>query len=123
MGIASLLPTLKSISRPSHVGDAYGGRAVAVDAYVWLHRGAYACSREALRGRADAETRGLLFESRACASSRRRAGDIRLRRWTIAGQGERGASGDGIEREALAKRRNTRGRETRAQRTTITCER
>lgn len=36
MGIASLLPTLKSISRPSHVGDAYGGRAVAVDAYVWL---------------------------------------------------------------------------------------
>ena len=50
MGIASLLPTLKSISRPSHVGDAYGGRAVAVDAYVWLHRGAYACSRELCEG-------------------------------------------------------------------------
>ena len=50
MGITSLLPTLKSISRPSHVGDAYGGRAVAVDAYVWLHRGAYACSRELCEG-------------------------------------------------------------------------
>lgn len=50
MGISSLLPTLKSVSRPCHVGDAYGGKTVCVDGYVWLHRGAYACSRELCEG-------------------------------------------------------------------------
>lgn len=50
MGIASLLPTLKSISRHAHVGETYAGQVVCVDAYVWLHRGAYACSRELCEG-------------------------------------------------------------------------
>lgn len=50
MGISALLPALKSIERAAHVGDAYGGAKVCVDAYVWLHRGAYACSRELCEG-------------------------------------------------------------------------
>ena len=50
MGIASLLPALKSIERRAHVSETYGGKSVCVDAYVWLHRGAYACSRELCEG-------------------------------------------------------------------------
>ena len=50
MGISSLLPTLKSVSHAKHVAEAYGGKTVCVDAYVWLHRGAYACARELCEG-------------------------------------------------------------------------
>ena len=49
MGIAGLLPVLKSITRPVHVSE-YRGRRVAVDAYCWLHRGAYTCSVELCEG-------------------------------------------------------------------------
>jgi hypothetical protein len=49
MGISGLLPVLKSISRPKHV-SAYRGKAVAIDGYSWLHKGAYACSRELVEG-------------------------------------------------------------------------
>ena len=49
MGIQGLLPVLKSITRPLHV-SAFRGNRVAVDAYCWLHRGAYTCSREICEG-------------------------------------------------------------------------
>ena len=49
MGIQGLLPVLKSITRPLHV-SAFRGQRVAVDAYCWLHRGAYTCSRELCEG-------------------------------------------------------------------------
>eukprot|EP01122_Echinamoeba_exundans_P010328 TRINITY_DN3842_c0_g1_i1.p1 TRINITY_DN3842_c0_g1~~TRINITY_DN3842_c0_g1_i1.p1 ORF type:complete len:902 (-),score=200.96 TRINITY_DN3842_c0_g1_i1:136-2841(-) len=49
MGIPGLLPALASVTRPAHVQE-YRGQTVAVDAYVWLHRGAYACSSELCLG-------------------------------------------------------------------------
>ncbi len=45
MGIQGLLPNVKSICRKSHI-KAFANQKVAVDAYVWLHRGAYSCSAE-----------------------------------------------------------------------------
>ncbi len=45
MGIQGLLPCLRSITTAVHVSK-YAGRRVAVDAYSWLHKGAYSCSRE-----------------------------------------------------------------------------
>ena len=53
MGIQGLLPVLKTITRRVHV-SAYSGQTVAVDAYCWLHKGAYTCSKEICEdGRAD----------------------------------------------------------------------
>ena len=49
MGISGLLPVLKHITRPAHVSK-YGGQRVAVDAYGWLHKGAYCCSMELCEG-------------------------------------------------------------------------
>ncbi|KAG5179620.1 PIN domain-like protein, partial [Tribonema minus] len=49
MGISGLLQTLKSITHPVHVRDLEG-LTVGVDAYCWLHRGAYSCSTEICRG-------------------------------------------------------------------------
>ena len=45
MGINGLLPCLRSVSRAAHVRE-YAGQRVAVDSYVWLHRGAFTCARE-----------------------------------------------------------------------------
>ncbi|KOS15099.1 exo1-exonuclease which interacts with msh2p [Malassezia pachydermatis] len=50
MGIAGLLPLLKDIQRDSHV-EAYRGKTLGIDAYVWLHRGAYACATELALGK------------------------------------------------------------------------
>lgn len=49
MGIAGLLPTLKSCTSHVHISK-YSGQRVAVDGYSWLHKGAYACSRELCEG-------------------------------------------------------------------------
>ena len=49
MGIDGLLPCLKSVTRPGHV-RAYAGQRVAVDSYVWLHRGVFTCARELALG-------------------------------------------------------------------------
>lgn len=49
MGITGLLPCLKSLVRRVHIGE-YQGKKVAVDGYCWLHKGAYACSRELCEG-------------------------------------------------------------------------
>ncbi|KAK9355672.1 hypothetical protein V1523DRAFT_404310 [Lipomyces doorenjongii] len=45
MGISGLLPILKSIQQPAHVKE-FAGQVIAVDAYVWLHRGAIACATD-----------------------------------------------------------------------------
>ncbi|CAK9203483.1 unnamed protein product [Sphagnum troendelagicum] len=45
MGIKGLLPALKEYIQPVHISK-YSGKRVGVDAYSWLHKGAYACSME-----------------------------------------------------------------------------
>jgi exonuclease-1 len=50
MGISGLLPLLKSIQRQRHLSE-FAGQTVAVDAYVWLHRGAYGCASELALGK------------------------------------------------------------------------
>jgi len=43
MGISGLLPLLKSIQVNTHIKQ-YAGKIVGIDAYVWLHKGAFACA-------------------------------------------------------------------------------
>ncbi|KAH8119685.1 PIN domain-like protein [Phellopilus nigrolimitatus] len=50
MGITGLLPLLKPIQRQKHLSE-FAGQTLAVDAYVWLHRGTYACAPELVQGR------------------------------------------------------------------------
>ncbi|KAJ3162429.1 Rad2 nuclease [Geranomyces michiganensis] len=45
MGIAGLLPFLKDVHRSVHLSQ-FKGKTIAVDSYVWLHRGAFACALE-----------------------------------------------------------------------------
>ncbi|EFC48360.1 predicted protein [Naegleria gruberi] len=45
MGIQGLLPLFKNHCKKGHVSELKGQK-VAIDAYVWLHRGAYSCSAE-----------------------------------------------------------------------------
>jgi len=50
MGIVGMLPLLKAAATPAHV-SSYRGQRVAVDAYAWLHRGAYSCATELAEGK------------------------------------------------------------------------
>ncbi|GAA6024160.1 hypothetical protein JCM11491_001019 [Sporobolomyces phaffii] len=50
MGISGLLPLLKEITVQSHIKE-WKGKTLAVDAYVWLHRGAYGCAEELATGK------------------------------------------------------------------------
>ncbi|KAF8137611.1 PIN domain-like protein [Boletus edulis] len=50
MGISGLLPLLKSIQVNKHLSD-FAGQTLAVDAYVWLHRGVYGCATELATGK------------------------------------------------------------------------
>ena len=50
MGIQGLLPILKPIQRQRHLSEL-AGQTLAVDAYVWLHRGAFACAAEIATGK------------------------------------------------------------------------
>lgn len=50
MGIQGLLPALKSITVSTHVKQ-YAQQTLGVDAYVWLHRGAFACAWELALGK------------------------------------------------------------------------
>jgi exonuclease 1 len=50
MGITGLLPLLKPIHHFTHISE-FAGKCLAVDGYVWLHRGAYACAVELVTGR------------------------------------------------------------------------
>ena len=45
MGIQGLLPLLSQIHKPIHIKE-WKGKKIAIDAYVWLHRGAYGCALE-----------------------------------------------------------------------------
>lgn len=65
MGIQGLLPALRDVTRQQHV-SAYAGHVVAVDAYCWLHRGAYSCSREMCEG---LPTDGCVLLLAVCARS------------------------------------------------------
>ncbi|KAF9010214.1 PIN domain-like protein [Cyathus striatus] len=51
MGISGLLPALKPIQIVKPLSD-FKGKKVAVDAYVWLHKGVYACATELATGKA-----------------------------------------------------------------------
>jgi exonuclease-1 len=45
MGIQGLHKELKSITRRCNISE-YRGKKVAIDAYVWLHKGTYCCAAE-----------------------------------------------------------------------------
>lgn len=45
MGISGLLPLLKSITVDTHIKHS-AGQVIGVDAYVWLHRGAFSCAQD-----------------------------------------------------------------------------
>jgi exonuclease 1 len=50
MGISGLLPALKSIQKQRHLSE-FAGHTIAVDGYVWLHRGIFTCTLELANGR------------------------------------------------------------------------
>lgn len=49
MGIQGLLPLLKDIQTPTHVSQLKG-LTLGIDGYVWLHRGAYGCAEQLVKG-------------------------------------------------------------------------
>uniref|UniRef100_A0A7S1KUX0 Exonuclease 1 n=1 Tax=Percolomonas cosmopolitus TaxID=63605 RepID=A0A7S1KUX0_9EUKA len=49
MGINGLLPALKPCLNAVHIRE-YKGKRLAVDAYVWLHKGAFSCAEELCQG-------------------------------------------------------------------------
>ena len=49
MGIQGLIPFLKDIHEKISISE-YAGKRVAIDAYCWLHRGAYACAFQLAQG-------------------------------------------------------------------------
>lgn len=50
MGICGLLGLLKPIQTTKHLSD-FAGQTLALDAYVWLHRGIHACATELATGK------------------------------------------------------------------------
>ncbi|KAK6902606.1 hypothetical protein I204_07454 [Kwoniella mangroviensis CBS 8886] len=50
MGISGLLPLLKEIQVSGHVSE-FKGKRLAVDAYVWLHKGAFGCAEDLVKGK------------------------------------------------------------------------
>jgi exonuclease 1 len=49
MGITGLLPLVGDVAFEICL-SSYEGKTVAIDAYVWLHRGAYGCAAELVQG-------------------------------------------------------------------------
>ncbi|XP_018011385.1 exonuclease 1 isoform X2 [Hyalella azteca] len=49
MGITGLLPFVKKASRPCFLHE-FAGKVAAVDAYCWLHKGAFSCADKLGRG-------------------------------------------------------------------------
>ena len=49
MGITGLLPFLKSIHEHVNIAQ-FAGSTVAVDAYCWLHKGAFSCAEKLALG-------------------------------------------------------------------------
>ncbi|KAK4685930.1 exonuclease 1, partial [Tremellales sp. Uapishka_1] len=50
MGISGLLPALKDITVNGNIAD-FKGKTLAVDAYVWLHKGAFGCAEDIVKGK------------------------------------------------------------------------
>ena len=51
MGIQGLLPLLKRIQRPVSIAEDFAGQVIGVDAYCWLHKGAYGCAMDLVEGK------------------------------------------------------------------------
>ncbi|KAG8197493.1 hypothetical protein JTE90_007232 [Oedothorax gibbosus] len=49
MGITGLLPFVKNSCRPANIKD-FSGSTVAIDAYSWLHKGAFSCAEKLVKG-------------------------------------------------------------------------
>jgi exonuclease-1 len=49
MGITGLLPLLKSIQKPTEL-KKLAGMTLGIDAYGWLHRGAFGCAGQLAQG-------------------------------------------------------------------------
>ncbi|XP_045606109.1 exonuclease 1 [Procambarus clarkii] len=49
MGIQGLLPFLRKASREANLKD-FKGQTAAIDAYCWLHKGAFSCADKLVRG-------------------------------------------------------------------------
>ncbi|KAM0933024.1 putative exodeoxyribonuclease I [Dioscorea sansibarensis] len=49
MGIQNLLRFMKPFIEPVHI-EKYSGKRIGIDAYSWLHKGAYSCSMELCLG-------------------------------------------------------------------------
>ncbi|XP_038972346.1 exonuclease 1-like isoform X1 [Phoenix dactylifera] len=61
MSIQNLLRFLKPFIEPVHI-KKYSGKRVGIDAYSWLHKGAYSCSMElCLNSRTVAAKRHLKY--------------------------------------------------------------
>ncbi|GAV69156.1 XPG_N domain-containing protein/XPG_I domain-containing protein [Cephalotus follicularis] len=60
MGIKDLLRFMKPYIEPIHIRK-YAGKRVGIDAYSWLHKGAYSCSME-LCLNSDSSTKGRYLE-------------------------------------------------------------
>lgn len=50
MGISGLLPLLEEVSVHGHISE-FKGKKLAVDGYVWLHRGAFGCAEDLVKGK------------------------------------------------------------------------
>ncbi|KAL7422078.1 hypothetical protein Q5752_002721 [Cryptotrichosporon argae] len=50
MGISGLLPLLKDIQVSGNIQD-FKGKRLAVDGYVWLHKGAFGCAEDLVKGK------------------------------------------------------------------------
>ncbi|WKA08033.1 hypothetical protein VitviT2T_025795 [Vitis vinifera] len=61
MGIKDLLRYMKPFIEPIHI-KKYAGKRVGIDAYSWLHKGAYSCSMEiCLNSKGDKKSRYLQY--------------------------------------------------------------
>lgn len=54
MGVAGLLPALKSVTQQVHVAK-FAGKTVGIDAAGWLYRGAYSCAADVVLRTKDAD--------------------------------------------------------------------
>ena len=66
MGIPGLLQLLKPVMTDVHV-KRMSGKRVAIDAYVWLHKGTFSCALELAQGKhTDNYTRYCIKKVRVC---------------------------------------------------------
>ena len=62
------LPPGAAARRPGHVKE-FSGQVLAIDAFAWLHRGAFSCALELATGQVPARARVLVGRSRRASSS------------------------------------------------------